>query len=77
MDDFDKYRPKCRGDYRFTDYDEENPPSSLEAIEMCAGCPLMEACNTMANKLRPTHGVWAGRVWEQGERGGRRRRRNR
>ncbi len=52
----------------WTDYDEDKPPSSNEAREMCAGCPLLAQCGAAAIAMRPYHGVWAGMVFVDGKR---------
>lgn len=65
----DKDVAKCRGDFRYTDYEDDEAPSKVQAALMCAGCPLFDQCGEFALKIRPTHGVWAGKVWVYGKDG--------
>ena len=38
-------------------------PRYLEALTVCADCPVREACADWANLNQPTHGMWAGKQW--------------
>lgn len=48
----------------WVDYGEEGDPflepSSVYAVVMCSGCPVVEGCFVFAKTFRPTHGVWGG-----------------
>lgn len=33
------------------------------AILECKGCPVLVQCGELAARIRPTHGVWAGKDW--------------
>lgn len=43
----------------YSDYDEERPPTVVEAAMLCAGCPVLDLCRdyAVASKDR---GVWGG-----------------
>lgn len=47
----------------WTDYEDDEAPSKPQAERLCGGCPILNDCWLYAEALRPTHGVWAGRVW--------------
>ena len=77
LDNPDEYgRPKCDGDLRFTEYDSEDPeqadpPSRLQADQMCDGCPLRDVCAEAALVQGPKkvyHGIRSGMVYENGRR---------
>jgi len=64
----DKTRPKCDDEPEaYIDYDERTPPTAVEAAIMCGGCKVMAQCNAFAMTLKPSTGVWAGRVWLDGK----------
>ncbi len=33
------------------------------AIRECMGCPVLVECGVLAARIRPSHGVWAGKDW--------------
>lgn len=67
----DKGRPKCyRDPGPWQDYDDENPPSQVEAALLCTGCKVWEECAIFAMLNKPTHGVWAGERFEDSDRVG-------
>ena len=35
------------------------------ATSVCERCPVLRACGELAAKIRPSHGVWAGRNWSK------------
>lgn len=47
----------------WADYPHHNPPGKLESRYMCSGCPLLKVCDDYAKVLKPTHGVWAGKLY--------------
>lgn len=66
--DSGKGLPNCEDDPGpWMDYDDENPPSAEEAYSLCVDCPLLAACGLYAELDRPTHGIWAGDRFENGE----------
>jgi hypothetical protein len=32
-------------------------------LVLCAACPVIVDCHALAERLRPTSGVWAGQLW--------------
>lgn len=67
----DKGQPKCyRDPGPWQDYDDENPPSQIEAAKLCIGCPVFEECAIFALLNKPTHGVWAGERWQDSDKVG-------
>jgi hypothetical protein len=46
---------------------EATTPRNSEVVDAvireCLRCPALDACGELAAKIRPTHGVWAGRDW--------------
>lgn len=54
----------------WVDYgDEDEPfaePSAVEAVMMCAGCPVVEACFIYAKESKQAHGVWGGVKFRNG-----------
>lgn len=47
----------------WSDYNDETKPTELQARSLCSGCPVFTQCQTFARVLKPTHGVWAGKVY--------------
>lgn len=41
---------------------EEKAAREAVAIEVCAACPLLTACEKYRRRVRPVSGVWAGKV---------------
>ena len=39
-----------------------NPDDIFEAKTACSTCPIVNACASMALKLQPSDGIWAGKV---------------
>ena len=56
----------CKGRSEWTDYSYQDTPTEAQAIEMCSGCPFLEACDNAAIAQRPGWGVWGGNVWYMG-----------
>lgn len=46
---------------------EATTPKNSEIVEgvisECRCCPVLAQCGELAARIRPTHGVWAGRDW--------------
>lgn len=40
-------------------------PTAREAQAMCAGCECLNLCRTYAENNKPSHGVWAGKVYDE------------
>ena len=40
---------------------------SAEAVECCEGCPVWTDCAAYAANIGNAYGVWAGRLYEDGE----------
>ena len=60
--------PKCQNNpARYSDYDDDDMPTAVEAEMACAGCPLLLLCAEYANAEKPAWGVWAGKRWAYGE----------
>lgn len=51
----------------YMDYDEDHPPTRLQAYVMCEGCPVLLECSRFANAYRPPMGVWGGEVYVNGK----------
>jgi hypothetical protein len=55
----------------WVDYGDEEDfyptPTAVEAVTMCSGCPVVEACFEYAKLYRPNHGVWGGILWRNGK----------
>jgi len=73
--DFDKARQfvpgNCLGrEEEFIDwaFDNELPtPTAEQAAELCAGCPLLKACDNYRIAAKEQWGVWGGKVIVDGE----------
>lgn len=52
--------PACLGDQRFTADKPRGPRGSSPLAEVCAQCPLFEACGQYADAIGPVTGFWAG-----------------
>lgn len=56
---------KCKDKpQEWMDWDE--PPTAARAAELCAGCPLRQACLNYAIAAQEQHGIWGGRVVADG-----------
>lgn len=61
-------QPNCANNPKpYIDYDEEIPPSKLEAFLMCQDCPVMVECARFATAYKPAVGVWGGEVYRDGK----------
>lgn len=61
-------KPNCEGNPGpYMDYDEEHPPTRLQAYVMCEGCPVLLECSRFASAYRPPMGVWGGEVYVNGK----------
>lgn len=58
---------KCKGAPSLY-MDWTSAPSASEAQDLCAGCPLLQACANYAIAAQEQHGVWGGVVIEDGVR---------
>ena len=65
----------CKGSpEKWMDYGKDRIPTENQALLMCHGCPLMQACANSAiaqnesDPMQPAWGVWAGEVWVYGKR---------
>ena len=45
------------------DYTSHDYPRKEEREYMCAGCPVFDECAAYAKVLKPTYGVWAGKLY--------------
>jgi hypothetical protein len=52
---------------QWIDYDEDNPPSKLQAFLMCQDCPVLVECARFATAYKPAVGVWGGEVYKDGK----------
>ena len=43
----------------------ESPPTAPE--ELCAGCPVLAACQNYASNVGNASGIWGGRLYEDGK----------
>lgn len=60
MEGMDEYRPRCRGDVRFTT--DLLPRADVDRMRnICARCPLRALCDNYARAAGVTAGFWAGR----------------
>ena len=71
IDDFEEAKrhlaSKCYDSpEEYMDWDE--PPTPEKARELCAGCPLAQACGNYAIAAQEWHGVWGGFVIHEGKR---------
>lgn len=69
-------RTKCFGDDSFTEYDDPRWPDESTGLpfpnryiaeEKCAGCPFFAQCDVWSKVEKPAWGVYAGRVWIDGQ----------
>lgn len=56
----DEFRPRCRGDVRFTT-DLLSRTNVDQMRRVCAGCAIRSACSEFARAAQPSAGFWAGR----------------
>lgn len=64
----DKHGSNCKDNPGpYTDYDEDNPPSPIEAYHLCQGCPILLDCARFASAYAPPIGVWGGEVYLDGK----------
>jgi len=42
-------------------------PSAVEAVMMCAGCPVVEACFAYAKESKQSYGIWGGVKFRNGK----------
>lgn len=72
-DELEEFGGNCVGvtPSPWVDYgDEDEPfaePSAVEAVMMCGGCPVAEACFIYAKQSRQSHGVWGGVKFRNGK----------
>ena len=52
---------------QWIDYDEDNPPTKLQAFLMCQDCPVLVECARFATAYKPAIGVWGGEVYKDGK----------
>lgn len=52
---------------QWIDYDEDNPPTKLQAFLMCQDCPVLVECARFATAYKPAVGVWGGEVYKDGK----------
>lgn len=52
----------------YSDWEDENPPTAAEALEMCWPCPLFDLCREASRLETRGGGVWGGEVWLYGKR---------
>lgn len=72
VDEVDRSRPKCEGNPGpYMDYPEDRPPTVVQAMKLCYGCPILEQCAAYGAKLNEgdnqADGVWGGEVYKNGE----------
>ena len=73
QDELEEFSGNCVGvtPSPWSDYgDEDEPfaePSAVEAVMMCGGCPVVEACFMYAKQSRQSHGVWGGVKFRNGK----------
>lgn len=76
QDELEEFGGNCLGvsPSPWTDYSndaaDEEPfpePSAVEAVMMCAGCPVVEACFVYAKQSKQSHGVWGGVKFRNGK----------
>jgi hypothetical protein len=61
-------KPKCQDNPGpYVDYDEDKPPTKLQAYVMCQGCPVLIECARLATAYKPVIGVWGGEVYSDGK----------
>lgn len=47
----------------WTDWDENDPPTEMEAEILCLGCPLKKLCREYGDVMKPGIGVFGGKTW--------------
>ncbi len=72
VDEVDRSRPLCEGNPGpYMDYPEDLPPTVVDAMKLCFGCPILEQCAAYGAKLNEgtnqADGVWGGEVYKNGE----------